>query len=173
MPATATRPGIAHYYTACLQRAIHYAKLLLQDIPDSKFAHKPHPKMNHAAFCYGHLSLYPNKVFTLIGQPELIVQKTGFPELFQAGVECVQQDGRYPSKDEIFGYYLERYNAVATILPDVPDDVFARENPLEGRMREIFPLVGIAANFLLNNHHMMHLGQVSAWRRAIGLGPVM
>jgi hypothetical protein len=35
------------------------------------------------------------------------------------------------------------------------------------------PTIGAVANFLLSAHHMMHLGQVSAWRRAVGLGSVL
>jgi hypothetical protein len=44
---------------------------------------------------------------------------------------------------------------------------------MEGRIKEIFPFVGLAINFMLNNHNMMHVGQVSAWRRAMGLPSVM
>jgi hypothetical protein len=43
--------------------------------------------------------------------------------------------------------------------------------PDESR-RERFPTVGAATNFLLNDHLMFHAGQVSAWRRAVGLGSV-
>jgi hypothetical protein len=171
--ATAARPRTADYIVVPLRRAIGFGELLVKDIPASQFAHMPHPTMNHPAFCIGHLSLYPNRIFTVIGQPELIVEKRGFTELFQAGVKCIEQDGRYPAKDEIVAYYLERYHAAAAVVANLPDEVFQRENPLEGRLKEIFPLVGIAVNFLLNNHHMMHLGQVSAWRRAVGLGSVM
>ncbi len=32
-----------------------------------------------------------------------------------------------------------------------------------------FPTLGALANFLMNNHVMMHIGQVSTWRRAMGL----
>jgi hypothetical protein len=129
--------------------------------------------MNHPAFIIGHLSLYPNKVFTIIGQPRQIVDKPGYVQLFQAGVQCIEQDGRYPHKDEIVGYYLERYHSVAKALENVSDEVWQKENPIEGRLREKFPLVGIAVNFLLNNHHMSHLGQLSGWRRAMGLPSVM
>jgi len=179
MPATATASGVAtaprtaDYFLPCLRRAIGYAELLVKDIPADKFAHMPHPKMNHPAFCIGHLSLYPNRLLPMIGYPNLVVDKPAFPPLFQAGVECVEQDGRYPHKDEIVGYYLERYSAIANVLPDVPDEVFQRANPIEGRLKDLFPFVGTVVNFMLNSHNMSHLGQLSAWRRAMGLGSVM
>src|SRR5262245_44302455 len=132
MPATSAPPAIAQYFLGCLNRAINYGKLLSDDIPPAKFAHMPHPKMNHPAFCFGHLSLYPNRVFTVLSRPELIVPNDEFTKLFQANTECVDQDGRYPAKDEILAYYFERYNAAAKALPTIPDEAFARDNPLEG-----------------------------------------
>jgi hypothetical protein len=164
---------IAELMVVPLRRAIDYAQMLVKDIPADTFAHKPHEGMNHPAFCIGHLSLYPNRLFTVIGRPELIVERPGYPELFQAGTPCVEQDGRYPSKDEITAFFFERINAFADALEKLPDDAFFRENPLTGRMKEIFPTVGIAVNFMANNHNMMHLGQVSAWRRAMGMPSVM
>jgi hypothetical protein len=178
MPAAAVappavKPTIAHYFVASAKRSISYAEAAVKDIPAGTFAHMPHANMNHPAFCIGHLSLYPNRIFSLIGQPKLVVDKPGYPELFAAGVQCVEQDGRYPAKDEIVAYFLERSHAMLKVVEAVPDDVFARENPLEGRIKEVFPLVGNAVNFMLNNHNMMHLGQISAWRRAMGMGSVM
>ena len=52
-------------------------------------------------------------------------------------------------------------------------ETFAADNPMEGRMKEMFPTVGVAVNFLVNNHVMMHLGQISTWRRLMGLGSAM
>ncbi len=70
-------------------------------------------------------------------------------------------------------YYLARHEAVAEALVNVSDDVFAGENPAEGRFKEMLPTIGATVNFLMNNHPMAHLGQVSAWRRAMGMGGVM
>jgi hypothetical protein len=178
MTATAIRPPAVHpttaeYFLAPFRRSLAYADLLVKDIPADKFAHMPVPNFNHPAFNMGHLSLYPNRMFLMIGQPELIVEKPGYSDLFKAGTPCVEQDGRYPHKDEILKYFRERYAALDSAISQTPDDVWQRENPLEGRMREVFPLVGIAVNFMLNNHLMSHLGQISAWRRLIGMGPVM
>lgn len=37
-------------------------------------------------------------------------------------------------------------------------------------MRKYFPTVGDMVIFLMTSHEMNHLGQVAAWRRAMGLG---
>lgn len=173
MPATAAPPSVAAYFIAGARRALSYAESLAKDIPASTFGHMPHPNMNHPAFNYGHLSLYPDRLLGMIGHPQDAKEKAGWADLFKAGVPCVEQDGRYPGKDEIVAHYVERYGAVIKAVESLPDEAFARENPMEGRMRELFPFVGQAVNFMLNNHTMMHLGQVSAWRRAMGMGSVM
>ena len=40
-----------------------------------------------------------------------------------------------------------------------------------GRSRELFPTLGAVVAFYLAGHVMNHLGQLSAWRRCIGLPP--
>ena len=49
--------------------------------------------------------------------------------------------------------------------------ILAQENPIEG-FRSRAPTIGDAANFLMNSHAMFHLGQLSAWRRAMGLASI-
>ena len=171
--ATAARPQTTTYFGDALRRSIGYGEMLVKDIPADKFAHMPIPNLNHPAFCIGHLSLYPNRVLNMVGKSALIVDKPNYTALFVAGTPCVEQDGRYPAKDEIVAYYLDRYRAIEKVLPEISDEMLRRENPIEGRLRELFPTIGSAMCFLLNNHHMTHLGQVSAWRRVMGLGSVM
>lgn len=178
IPAPAPAPGdfasaAASYMAVPARLSLEYALGLVKDIPADKFAHMPHPTMNHPAFNIGHLALYPNRIFMLIDRKDLIVDNPRYAELFAAGVACVEQDGRYPDKSEIVHTFTTGYRKVLDVLPTVTDAVLARTNPVEGRMRERFPLVGIAVNFLLCSHTMSHLGQISAWRRAIGLPSVM
>jgi len=36
--------------------------------------------------------------------------------------------------------------------------------------RKYFPTIGDMVTFLITGHEMEHLGQIAAWRRAMGLG---
>lgn len=166
-------PQATFYFQQPLHMTLGYAERLLADIPADRFAHMPLPKLNHPAFNIGHLSLYPNRLFTMLGRPDLEVDKAGYAALFAAGTECVEQDGRYPSKDELVSHYFERYRAMLAHLPETSDETMSRANPMEGRMRELFPTIGEAMCFMLHNHQMMHLGQISAWRRVMGMGSAM
>ncbi|HWB18657.1 MAG TPA: DinB family protein [Phycisphaerales bacterium] len=156
-----------------LARVIDYMDLLAKDIPDRHFGHMPHPNMNHPAFCYGHLSIYPNRMLNMLDKSELKIEKAGWEDLFKAGVPCVEQDGRYPQKSEIVEYCIERHKAVREALTDVDEEIFTKVNPTEGKFRERFPHIGSALTFLTCAHTMVHLGQVSAWRRAMGLPSAM
>ena len=174
MTTTATQTSIGSMIAAGLRMAIGYGQKLCADAPADTFGHMPPKGMNSALFNMGHLAIYPEKAFPLVGKPELakpLPEK--WEELFKNGAPCVEQDGRYPGKDAIVQRYVERYNALADALESVPDEVFQRPNPMGGRMTEMLPTIGAAVMFLCGSHLQMHLGQVSSWRRAMGLGSAM
>ncbi len=171
MPVTACR--VADFFLPCLTLTVDYAQSLVKDVPEGRFAHMPHPTMNHPAFCLGHLSLYPDQILRLIARKDLVADRAGYGKLFQAGASCVEQDGRYPPKHEIVNYYLKRHQVVGEALADVPDEQFRMGSPFKDKRKDYFPTIGAVVNYYLNNHHMQHLGQISAWRRAVGLSAVL
>ena len=86
---------------------------------------------------------------------------------------CDDADGDlYPPMDETLEFFREGYRMVSGALRNTPDDVFQQPNPTEGKMRELFPSIGSVQAFYCGGHMMMHLGQMSAWRRMEGLGAV-
>lgn len=155
----------------CLDITLRYADLLAADIPTDSFGHMPHPNMNHPAFCFGHLAMYPNMVLDMIGRADLKVEKPGWGELFNAPIQCVEQDGRYPGKDEIMAHFMERHRAVSAALREVSSETLEQEH--DGYFKGKIKTVGGVVNFMLAGHTMLHMGQVSAWRRAMGLPPAM
>lgn len=152
--------------------SLGYALSLAEAIPADRWADPVIDGMNHPAFLYGHLAIYPNRLLGGFIDREDLVNEIPFDaEAVTAGAPCLPDATKYATKDVVLPYFKERYETVFEVLPSVPADVFARENPVEGRFREILPTVGAVALFMLNNHVMMHAGQVSHWRRAMGLGP--
>jgi hypothetical protein len=164
--------AFADTIVACSSMSLEYGVMLAKDIPAERFAERPHATMNHPAFLYGHLCLYPNRVAELVEAPTVIELPATYPDLFAAGVPCEDDRGQYPHKDELLKLFTDGHHAANDAILATDPDVFAKENPME-RMRERFPTVGVAVNFLMNNHLMMHLGQLSTWRRAVGLPSVM
>ena len=170
--STAT-PTTTDFIVHGLNLTLPYARALAGGIDADQFAHLPVAGMNHPAFCYGHLSLYPNRMFGFMGMHEHQIEIPYEEDLFAMGAECVEQDGRYPDRDVILETFFRGYENVCAILPSVDGVVLERELPFEGRLKEMFPYVGSAIAFMSGPHVMAHLGQVSMWRRAMGMGPCM
>lgn len=167
---------------ATAQRSQGFAEKAAADVPAEKFARKPAfdrgetiVDCNHPAFVYGHLALYPARIAAMLGlDAKAVAAPAGFEELFKAGVECRDDTGGniYPSKEAILAAFKHNYAKVLEMVAEMPDERLDAETA-EERYRAIFPQVGAMANFMLNNHVMMHLGQVSTWRRCMGLKSVM
>ena len=158
---------------------LSYAERLLAGVSPQNFGRLARPggvavQSNHPAFVVGHLSLYPARVMTNLKLPAgRTAAPAAYDALFKPGVEC-QDDPHgqiYPAMAEMARFFTESYKAAIAAVEAAADELFDLPNPTEGRSREMFPTVGAAVTFYLIGHVQMHLGQVSAWRRAMGLPP--
>ncbi len=160
-----------------LRLSIAHARQLLDGVPADQFARFAAPGgtpivSNHPAFIYGHLALYAPRVVEMCGgSPEPAPE--GFEALFANGVECVDDvDGTvYPQQDVITGAFFDAYDAALQAIRKAEDAVLDQPNPLGGTLVERFPTIGSMCSFMSCGHLMLHLGQMSAWRRMQGLGP--
>jgi hypothetical protein len=166
------------------RQTLGYAEKLLVGIEESKAASFPRfatmptetvIRTNHPVFVYGHLAIYPARMLEMAGlDPKSVAAPESWTTLFAAGVECEDDRAltKYPRLGEVAKSFMTWQTATIDRLNGLPREAFERETPGE-RMRASFPTVGVALVFMLNNHVMMHLGQVSAWRRCMGLPPAM
>ena len=169
---------IAEIVTLGAQRTRAHAEKLLVGITPGMFARQPviggrKIETNHPAFVFGHLSLYPPRLLQLFECDSAAVDLPAkWSDLFQRGAACVDDAAgtHYPPLAELTAAYVRGYDAAIAAIAQAPDSAFTRPMPDE-RYRSMLPTVGAAAFFMLNNHVMFHLGQVSAWRRCMGLGP--
>ncbi len=172
-------PRVGSIIAAGAKLAQMYAERLLGGVTQENCARFASPggvviKSNHAAFVFGHLSLYPIRTMQCLNLP---VGPTQFPAsyeaLFKFGVECQDDpDGRiYPPLEELRSLFFDAYKVAIAAIESAADEPFDAVNPAEGRLREVLPTVGAALNFYLIGHVQVHLGQLSAWRRAMGLPP--
>jgi hypothetical protein len=159
--------------------SVGMAERMLKDVTPPQFARKVSIAgrtidSNHPAFVFGHLSLYPFSVGQTAGF-SVPPPPPGFEDLFKSGKECRDDPGGtiYPAMDAITRYFFEAYKAAEPGIAALSDDRLNGPNPREGRIREMFPTLGGLLMFSNTSHVMLHLGQVSAWRRGMGLGPVM
>jgi len=163
-----------------LQLSLNYADRLLKGIPAARFArfaavgadgHRTVVESNHPAFVLGHLALYCPRIVAQLGGSATPVP-TRFDAVFSKEGKCVDDTAGtvYPPMDEVVEVFRRGCTEAIAALRAAPDDVLQRPNPAEGRMAELFPTLGSIHGFYAGGHMMMHLGQVSAWRRMEGLG---
>lgn len=170
-------PNIGPMFAASGKLGVGYAQMLLAGVNDeecSRFARIGDTviESNHPAFILGHLTLYPTRVVGQLGEDiQTVAPPDNYEKLFSHEAKCVDDPDRkiYPPLDEITAVMMDGYGKAIKLLEATADDAFLAENPIE-RLRERFPTLGSALGFYVGGHMMMHLGQMSAWRRAMGLG---
>lgn len=159
-----------------MDRSLGYAEGLLQGVTPETFARFATPggvvvESNHPAFVYGHLSLYGPQILKDLefDSPETPAE---FLEVFSKDANCTDdpEGNVYPSMPEVTKFFFEGYKAASSALRQVPDEVFAVVNPRGEAAAQKFPTMGSMHTFYGSGHMMIHLGQMSAWRRMQGLG---
>lgn len=178
---TTATSSIADTITRTLARTKELAAALLKDVKDSDFSTMPKSdgkviNTNHPAFIYGHLSLYPKTIMDLLGlDGSSIEHPENFAELFMHGVECKDDhDGSiYPSRDEIVSYFERAHETVIAKIQELDDETLNTPFTGEGWHVDFAKTPASMCIFMLHDHYMFHLGQMSAWRRCFGLGHAM
>jgi hypothetical protein len=161
-----------------LALSVNYARRLLNGVTPENYARFAAPggqvvEANHPAFTLGHLALYPVRVIEQLGEDATAVTPSPrFLELFAANAKCVDdaQGSIYPAWDEITKTFFDHYAVAEAVLRRTPDEKFQAPSQ-HPTMAEKFPTLGSMHAFYCGGHLMMHLGQLSTWRRMQGLGP--
>ncbi|MFI4859680.1 MAG: DinB family protein [Phycisphaerales bacterium JB063] len=170
----------ASLITNSAARARGLAQALLKDVDPQRAARLAQGAngpidANHPTFVYGHLSLYHPMLITMLGQdPGDAAVPDTYDALFNRTAQCIDDPdaSKYPPLEEVVEHFMRGSEAAQNAVSNASDEAFATPTPNE-KYRAIFPTVGDMANFLLNDHVMFHLGQVSTWRRCEGLGHAM
>jgi hypothetical protein len=92
----------------------------------------------------------------------------GWDILFNNQSEPASRRSLYPSKADLLGTLEAGHGAIATAFDQAPAEVLHRPLPRES-MRRLFPTVRDGVAFEMTAHAGIHLGQLSAWRRAMGM----
>ncbi len=145
-----------------------FAEMLVKDLSAEQMAEQPGGVVNHPAWSLGHLVVSSDHLGKLLGLESDVPD--GWSEIFKTGGEPSSDASAYPSKDEILGALKEQHARNTEALKDTDTSRFEEPHPDEGS-RKYFPTVGDMIVFLMTSHEMEHLGQIAAWRRAVGLGP--
>lgn len=152
-------------------RNLDYARRLIADLPEDQCCIQPAANMNHALWVLGHLAFVADKV---TGQMVLGLERrtpASWDPLFDNKSKPVADPANYPPKEELFRALSDGHARVAAALRQADASLLSRPMPHEGFARR-FPTVAQGLIHTMIGHEQMHLGQLSAWRRAQGLPPV-
>jgi hypothetical protein len=148
---------------------LQYCRMLTADIPDERFAEQPLPGVNHPAWIVGHLALSTDFANALLGGEKAFSVKWG--GLSGRGSKPSSSRSEYPTKDELLQAVETGFQRACEMAATASAVDLARPNP-NAIIREGLPTAGDALAFVLTGHLAAHLGQLSAWRRMIGMPPM-
>lgn len=146
-----------------------YFRKLIDGIPDERMVEQPMPGVNHPAWILGHLAWSTDRGRWVLGlEPEFPADWT---EKFGFGSTASADRGDYPSRDELIAAVERGFERLREQVAAASPEVLARPSP-NPRTKDQLPTVQDALAFLLTGHPATHLGQLSTWRRMIGLPPL-
>jgi uncharacterized damage-inducible protein DinB len=145
-------------------------KKAFADITEEQMRAQPGPGMNPPIWILGHLCFAWDGVLRLIGQRSIC--SADFKRPFVPGSKLDGLPAELPSKTEMLAKFDEISERLLAELPKVDEAQWAKPNPSPFFTTELPTVLDMVSN-LLFSHHMMHVGQLTVWRRLMGLGSVM
>lgn len=160
-----TMKPVLHSFAYCLD----YLREQVADVAAAQMVAQPNGIMNHPAWVIGHLTHACQLLGGVIGLPEWL--PNGWAGRYGTGSVPVADAGLYETKDDalaILGDAQARLTGAVERLADSRlDEPFPDESYLV-----VFPTIRHALTQVLVGHTANHIGQVSVWRRAMGLPPM-
>ncbi len=147
---------------------IAYAKQILADIEDGSMCQQP-MGLNHPAWLMLHLSTAADYASVLLGGTG--VCPPDWNALADTKKPLTQNRSDYPSKEVLLSNFESAFLHAAELYEKKSEDELRQPQKL-GFYEAELPTVADMAGFLLVAHTNLHLGQLSAWRRATGKAPL-
>lgn len=158
----AARQGILAQY----KHSGEYAERLVADLTPDEMIAQPVAGvvMNHPAWVLSHLSAYAPVMTKMLGGVE-----PADPLTHRYGRESSPQAdlGEYPPRDALVAHFLTVRHQLAEAFTKADEDHLGAPVLIE-RWKSRWPSIWHACVTLMTTHEAVHLGQLSAWRRAGG-----
>jgi uncharacterized damage-inducible protein DinB len=139
----------------------------------SDWVHQVCPGANHALWVAGHLGLADNR-FASVFRPELDRKPSGYEDRFWFGSTPSPDVGYYPPVEEVLAYYRERRETLLKLIPELTDADLNKPAPPPTAQSSIAGAQGMGQILLFApSHELMHMGQVTLARKALGYPPAL
>src|SRR6516225_560584 len=142
---------------------------LLAEVPDERMTEQPMPGVNHPAWVLGHLAVVADGISEKLGGKKTL--PTTWPALFASGSKPSATRSLYPSREELLRALEQRYEDLRQRAATASPEQLSQPTT-SPRAKETLPTFKEFLAFLLTGHVGVHVGQLSSWRRMIGLPPL-
>ena len=143
-----------------------YARMHLEDVTSEQWCEQAEGLGMHPASIVGHVAVNYAMVRMMLGD-ELDLPD-GWSDLFAGTAAATAEASAYPAKDELLAALADQRGRILARLEAASADDLAQPTPHE-EARKFIPTVGDGLVLVLTIHEALHLGQLSAWRRAMAL----
>lgn len=149
---------------------LHYGKLLTADLNDGQLLLQPLPGINTPMWVLGHLAVVSDQGLEVLGQPKVCPE--AWHQAFTTGTKPDAGPQPQPSKAELLAALERGHDLLTRAARNASPAALDSPNPVPF-LRTPYPTVADLLAHLMTTHEGIHLGQLSAWRRLMGLPPVL
>lgn len=149
--------------------ALDYLRELIADVSDADLAAQPAGIANHPAWVIGHLTVVSQEIGGAIGLAPWLPEN--FPKRFGTGSLPVANASAYDTKENALGFLRDAQTRLIQAVEQLDDAQLDAPFP-DPAYYDVFPTIRHALAQVLVAHTAYHVGQVAAWRRALGLARI-
>lgn len=160
-----TMTPVLHSFAYCLD----YLREQVSDIADADMVAQPNGIMNHPAWTIGHLTHACQMLGGVVGLSTWLPDDWAMR--FGTGSVPVADLSLYGTRSDALATLTDAQSRITQAVQQLDDARLDEPFPVES-YREVFPTIRHALTQVLVGHTANHIGQVSVWRRAMGLPPM-
>lgn len=162
---TTTMKPVLHSFAYCLD----FMREQVADVAAPNMVAQPNGIMNHPAWVIGHLTHTCQMLGGTIGLPPWLPDD--WAERFGTGSVPVADASLYETKQNALAILGDAQVRITEAVEQLDNARLDARFPDESYV-EVFPTIRHALTQVLVGHTANHVGQLSVWRRAMGLPPM-
>lgn len=150
--------------------AMHYCHMLLSDIDEERMSHQPAENINTPTWIMGHLAICTDYAAQMLGGP--MECPKDWHKKFGSKSDPAALTQPVPGKSELVIAYDAGHARVTSLFAEADPTALIRPHTSALLAPTPIKSVGDLLGHLMTTHEMMHLGQLSMWRRLMGHAPM-
>ena len=160
-----TMKPVLHSFAYCL----NFLREQVADVAEADMAAQPNGIQNHPAWVIGHLTHACQELGGVLKLPKWL--SSNWAERFGTGSLPVADASRYETNDNALAILGDAQSRVTHAVEQLDDSRLDQLFPDES-YHLVFPTIRHAITQVLVAHTANHIGQLSVWRRAMGMPPM-